>query len=325
MAQFSGLYYPGESWDLEIEDSMLKKCLLFFDKIYAIVPDIFSVDWKSVKPYEELDPFLKEARLAQCIMDSKIASKKFPPNQEQNYMHKVERHDRITRFLEKTEVLRNEGVLEIVDPRENIIDPPYWDRTFQPTMWGDINPSYEMVLQKGLSLTELEAYKPHILYGSILYDIKNEGFRKLAAGLGNNRVVVYKGQAEWIWLTLLGKLSGFEEDKTENLVTFAPLCGTWSGTVSTPMWASLVLNHALLTSHKYYTIPATSSNIFWELLQYKLHSTQSLLQCQQLNENYMNHPEYKAGFTGFSLAACTLPNLEPVSYTHLTLPTILLV
>jgi len=38
MDGLAGVYYPGESWDLEVEDAMLKKCLLFFDRIYAIVP-----------------------------------------------------------------------------------------------------------------------------------------------------------------------------------------------------------------------------------------------------------------------------------------------
>lgn len=62
MANFCGLYYPGESWDLSVEDSLLKKSLLFFDKVYAVVPEVFSVDWQDVQPYEELEPFLRDLR-----------------------------------------------------------------------------------------------------------------------------------------------------------------------------------------------------------------------------------------------------------------------
>ena len=123
MADFSGLYYPGESWNLGVEDSMLKKCLLFFDKIYAIVPEIFSVDWKSVQPYEELDTFLADVRRYKendsLKVRETIEAGQLLSNQQEISLTEIERHGRIVSFLDKVETLRKEGILELVDPREN--------------------------------------------------------------------------------------------------------------------------------------------------------------------------------------------------------------
>jgi hypothetical protein len=86
------------------------------------------------------------------------------------------------------------------------------------------------------------------------------------------------------------------------------------GTVSTPVWAALVLNHALLTSHKRNLIPVTPNDVFHELLQCKLRRITNLMQSQELAKRHSQRAEYKTGFSAFSLAACVLPNLELESF-----------
>lgn len=173
---------------------------------------------------------------------------------------------------------------------------------------------YQTALQQGLSLDELETHKPHLLYGSILSDLKDKDFRNIAAKLGDKRVVLYKGQAEQNWLALLGKSSGFPEDEWQHSPSIGIFCGSFVGTVSTAMWASFVVNHTLLTAHKYNLIPVTPSDLFWKLLQSKLWRIRTLTEANQLKERFFNHPEYKVGFSGFSLVALTLPNLELMSF-----------
>lgn len=318
MTNFSGLYYPGESWNLDVEDSMLKKCLLFFDKIYAIVPEIFAVDWKSVRPYEELDLFPKDVSrynqerllaLKQDIEVGRLSSK-----QQAAISPEMERHDRIQRFLDKVELLRKEGILELVDPRENITDPSYWKTESGPYPWLKIENHYQKTSRQDLSLEELEAYKPPILYGSVLSDLKDQEFRTVAASFGDKRVTLYKGQAEVNWLTFLGNSSSYPEDQWQPVHSPGIFCGSWAGTVSTAMWAAFVINHTLLTAHKHNLIPVTPSDNFQELFQCKVRRLRTATQAQQLKENLLDHPEYKTGFSGFSLAALTLPNLELMSF-----------
>lgn len=318
MVSFSGLYYPGESWNLDVEDSMLKKCLLFFDEIYAIVPEVFSVDWKSVQPYEEIDPFWTPARRAKeeerLRRKEAIEAGQLSADQQVTYLPEMERHARIERFLDKVTFLRKDGILKLVDPRENLLDPPYWDSKSGPYPWAEIDQRYYGILQQGLLLDELDVHKPHILYGSILSDLRDEDFRRVAANLGSKRVVLYKGQAEQNWLDLLGKSSGFSEDEWQPLQTIGVFCGSFVGTVSTTMWAAFVTNHTLLFAHKHNLIPITPSDTFRKLLQSKVRRLRTSVPAKQLEQSFVEHPEYKAGFSGFSLAAFTLPNLELMSF-----------
>ena len=318
MRCFSGLYYPGELWDLDVEDSMLKKCLFFFDKIYAIMPEIFSVDWKSVQPYEELAPFLRDIRGSKederLRIQKAIDAGKWPSDQKEPYLPEIERYGRVTRFLDKVKLLREEGVLELVDPQEDLVEPPYWDSDSGSHPWTEIADRYQMALQRDLSLDELEAHKPHILYGSILNDLRDEGFREVAANLGSEHVVLYKGQAEQNWLGLLGKSSTFPEDEWQWLPAMGVFCGDLVGTVSTPMWAAFVANHTLLTAHKQNLIPVTPSDTFSELLLYKPRRLRALAANRQLRQGSVDHPEYRTGFSDFSQVAFALPNLEVMSF-----------
>lgn len=318
MPSFAGLYYPGESWDLEVEDSVLKKCLLFFDKIYAIVPGIFSVDWQDVQPYEELVPFLRDLRPFQLERELKvidnitIGKTELSPDQQQASLHEIERHFRIIKFMDKIAILRKEGTIELVNPRENLLDPLY-DADSRPYPWMHIDEDYHAVFNQGVQLDDAEGHKPHILYGSILSDLRDKKFRSLASELGEERVIVYKGQAEQNWLHALGRRSGFPEDEWQHVPSVVHYFG-FPGTISVPMWASLVINHTLLTAHKYSLIPVTPNGLFWELFQSKLRRTQSLPQAKQLKESFLSHPEYKVGFSGFSVAICVLPNLDLMSF-----------
>ena len=318
MRSFSGLYYPGESWNLDVEDSMLKKCLLFFDKIYVIVPEIFSVDWKSVQPYEKFGPFLRDARRSK--EDDRFRIKKaidtgvWPSDRQEPYLPEIERYDRITRFLDKVNLLREEGILELVDPREDLLDPPYWDSDSEVYPWAEISSRYQVSLQQSLSLDELEAHKPYILYGSALNDLRDKDFRAVAAKLGSERVVLYKGQAEQNWLEMLGKSSGFPEDEWQWLPAMGVFCGDLVVTVSTPIWAAFVTNNTLLTAHKHNLIPVTPSDTSNELLQSKLRRLRTFAGTKQSRQGSLAHPEYTTGFSGSSLAAFTLPNLDVTSF-----------
>jgi hypothetical protein len=236
------------------------------------------------------------------------------PSQREASLHETERHGRILRFMDKIAILRKEGVIELVNPRENLLDPPYWDASVPPpSKFGIISSRYADILEEGLTLADLDAHKPHLLYGSILNDLKDTQFRSLATNLGNERVVVYKGQAEQNWLHMLGKDSGFVEDEWQDWPSFVHYFG-FPGTVSTTMWAALIVNHTLLMAHKYNLIPVTPNDVFWQLMQSKVRRLLIFAEAEQVEGNFLNHPEYKTGFSGFSLAAFTLPNLEAMSF-----------
>lgn len=325
MAELDGLYYPGESWDSSLEDSVLKKCLLFFDKIYAIVPEVFSVDWTDVQPYEELDPFLRNLRpdKVQRVLEASESLKKgkveLDPEQKEASLNEIDRYFRITKFMDKIELLRKEGIVELVNPRENLLDPPYWGASSKPYPmynaypWMYISEDYLSIMEKKIEVDKLEDYKPHILYGSILSDLRNIKFRNLAGKLGENRVILFKGQAEQNWIHQLGKASGFPEDEWQHFPSAVCYFG-FPGTVSTVMWAALVVNHTLMTSHRYNLIPITPNTVFDKLLQSKLRHLSTIEIGKQGDKTYFNHPEYKSGFSGFSLAICSLPNLELMSF-----------
>jgi hypothetical protein len=319
MANLGGLYYPGESWDLSSEDSMLKKCLLFFDKIYAIVPEVFSVDWQDVQPDEELIPFYRDLRQQKLEMEQKILKSieakdiQFAPEQEEASLHEIKRHSRIIKFLEKIELLRKEGILELVNPRENLIEPPYWPPSSEPYPWMHIADDYKSILKKGIFVDKLEDYKPPILYGSILRDLRDDQFRAIAAKSGKDRIIVYKGQAEQNWLSQLGKASGSPEDEWQYSPSLVHYFG-FPGTVSTVMWAALVINHTLMTAHRYNLIPITPNTVFSELLQLKLRYLKTIQVNKRYEEKYIDHPEFKAAFSALSLSICSLPNLDLVSF-----------
>lgn len=319
MAELGALYYPGESWDLSLEDSVLKKCLLFFDKIYAIVPEVFSVDWQDVQPHEELDPFLRDLRpskvqrVLEASQNLKTGRAKLDPEQREASLNEIDRYFRITKFMDKIELLRKKDILELVNPRENLLDPPYWGASSKSYPWMYISEDYLSILEKKVEVDKLEDYKPHILYGSILSDLKNIQFRNLAGKLGEDRVILFKGQAEQNWIHQLGKASGFPEDEWQHYPS-AVLYFGFPGTISTVMWAALVVNHTLMTSHRYNLIPITPNTVFDELLQSKLRYLSTVQIGKQGEKTYLNHPEYKSGFSGFSLTICSLPDLELMSF-----------
>ncbi|TRZ96559.1 MAG: hypothetical protein D4R82_00835 [Dehalococcoidia bacterium] len=325
MAELNGLYYPGESWDLSLEDSLLKKCLLFFDKIYAIVPEVFSVDWQDVQPYDELDPFLGRLRSdkVQRVIEASesLTAGQVKPTSEENEasQNEIDRYFRITKFMGKIESLRREGIVDLVDPRENLLDPPYWVASPKPYYlydaypWMHISKDYLSIVGKKAEVDRLEDYKPHMLYGSILGDLKNVQFRNLAGKLGENRVILFKGQAEQNWIHQLGKASGFSEDEWQHFPSAVHYFG-FPGTVSTVMWAALVVNHTLMTAHRYNLIPITPNVVFNELLQSKLQHLSTIQIGKESEKIYFNHPQYKSGFSGLSLMICSLPNLELMSF-----------
>ncbi len=190
MNGFNGLYFPGESWDCTVEDSVLKKCLLYFDKTYAIIPEIFASDWQDIQPVDEANGLVKIVRPIKEQMIREAQKKEL--NIESK--HELARYFRITKFMDKIDILRKENIIEILNPRENLLKPPYWEEPSRYP-WMHVNEKYNSILASGIDVKELNNYSPFILYGSILCDLKNTEFRKITHKLGHDRIILYKGQA----------------------------------------------------------------------------------------------------------------------------------
>jgi hypothetical protein len=151
-----------------------------------------------------------------------------------------------------------------------------------------------------------------MLYGSIFDDLKDLQFRDMAKRLGHDRVILYKGQAEQNWISFLGQKSGFKEDEWQELPSVVRFFG-WPGTVSVVMWAALIINHVLMTAHRYKLLPVTPHIIFDGLLRSKIRRIYKQLENEEIKK-YLERPGYKDIYSGFEMAVLTFPNFELLSF-----------
>ena len=298
MLKYDGILLPSESFDDNPdENALLKKALLLFDRLYAIVPKSFHLKIENsirlyLYRYHPKGLSSCDHSIAHCISERDPRS--------------VERHERIISFLKDTEIFKKADILELVFPDENIKSSPvYWD-TNRPAQeqWQTIKERFEEIKNE-LSVEEAQNHTPHLLYGNIMADLQDPHFRKIAY---NNfpfkRVTMFKGQAEANWMYLIGNESGYPEDIPEDLHNdiFAMM-------ISTPMWASLLINHTLISSFRKKATPICTNKTFQQLLNRKL--TRCYDRIRDFKES---EPHFINDLKTQYLALDVLPNFELKSY-----------
>lgn len=270
MEKFEGIFFPGETVESDLEDRILKKVLLYFDKTYVLIPELFNFRADDTlreythrfKP-EKLDEFSKDLAIAKntYVSDRKADGKKIDKSA-------FEKHEHIIKLLGKTESLREEGLLEIINPEENIKSIPYyWDEDAQPAeKFFSIKEKFQNLSAGEINVKTITDYTPHLLFGNILEDLRDKEFRGIVTeNFTCDTVTMYKGQAETNWFETL---SG-EEDVIE-LVPSDYFEFGFCSRISATMWASLLINHTLISSLRNGAVPACSHPTMQMLLHRKM-------------------------------------------------------
>ena len=297
MSGFDGTLLPSETFGDNDDDSIIKKSLLIFDKIHAIIPNSFDLTLKeSVRRYKL--KYAPEKLYPGCDLIARPDQGRDPSI--------IQRHDRIVSFLKKTETLRNSGILKVLNPDENIKSQPYYWDSGSPAQyqWATIKKKFDD-FSRNFTFNDIENYSPHLLYGNILSDLQDEQFRKIVYdNFSYKNVLMYKGQAEANWILLIGNESGFSEDIAEPVNG-----GPFGMKISSPFWASLILNHALISSFRHSTTPVCTKGVFQKLLNRKLERCYSIF--RGLEDST---PHFKGDLKTQLLILEILPDLELSSF-----------
>ena len=183
MQTFEGIFFPGETLASDLEDRILKKVLFYFDKTHAIIPELFNfrVD-DTMREYthrfqpEKLDEFSRDLAIVKHthVADRKVGGKEVDKNA-------FDRHERIIQLLDKTASLRSEGLLEIINPEENIRSIPYyWNENAQPSeKFFSIKEKFHNLSAGDINFSNITDYTPHLLFGNILEDLRDKDFRNI--------------------------------------------------------------------------------------------------------------------------------------------------
>jgi len=309
MLKFEGVFFPGETLDSDLEDKILKKALLYFDKIYAIIPEVFNIKLANIVDeydYQYHPEKLDEFSMRLVMAEHAILNKWKANGREIGEIDKSElaRHERIINFLVKTELLREEGILEIINPDENIKSKPYYfDEDIKPTDFSIIE-KFKNLSSTEINFNNIINYMPHLLYGNILEDLRDKEFRKIVkTNFKFDKVLMYKGQAEHNWLEQL-----CSAEDTLEYIHEAHLFGFCSK-ISSTMWASLIINHALISSFRKKAVPFCSNPILQNLMNRKIRR-----RYEKLFDLDMNIPNFKKDLSTFNLALVNLPNFELKSF-----------
>ena len=270
MEKCEGIFFPGETVESDLEDRILKKVLLYFDTTYVLIPQLFNFRADDTlreythrfKP-EKLDEFSRDLAIAKntYVSDRRADGKKIDKSA-------FEKHEHIIELLGKTESLREEGLLEIINPEENIKSIPYyWDEDAQPAeKFFSIKEKFQNLSAGEINVNTVTDYTPHLLFGNILEDLRDKEFRSIVKEhFTSGTVTMYKGQAETNWFETL---SG-EEDVIE-LVPSDYFEFGFCSRISSTMWASLLINHTLISSLRNGAVPACSHPAMQMLLNRKM-------------------------------------------------------
>jgi len=306
MPAFEGVFFPGESFDSDLEDRILKRALIYFDKIYALVPEPFNSNLHLLeREYtyhyhpEQLDP--REKSSTERVQD-------LP-----NFLLKTrqERRTRIVNFLGRTELLRDQGILQILNPRENIVSKPFcWNAKVKPTPWHSIKEEFDKLSARKIGVGDINDHLAHFLYGNMLEDLRDKEFRRIVGrSFWFNRVPMYKGQAEANWIWAIGTQSGFRADIPKAIMKSLHPLEAFACKISRQMWASLLINHALVSSFRKKAVPVCSHPTFQALMARKFER-----RYEKLADQEAEIPNFKKGLGTAQLALDNLPDFELASF-----------
>ena len=145
MIGFDGVLLPSETFENNHdEDALIKKSLLIFDKVFAIIPKSFDLPLKDPVRYYKYRYHPEELIKSNhgCYLISKYDPEKKPET--------IQRNERIISFLRKTEELRNNDILQILNPDDNIKSKPYYWNQDEPAsfQWTLIKEKFEKIKKK---------------------------------------------------------------------------------------------------------------------------------------------------------------------------------
>jgi hypothetical protein len=206
--EFCAVYYPCEvpgSEDLSTYLN-LKRALLFFDKVFVVVPEIVFSDY--------FCSWIDMSRIDEKLIHD---TEKF---QTQEYKLWRERFRRLRRFIDQTKIAHDAGVLIYVNP-------------LQAEQWPTKTHFYSLPNVQQVPILEVDEHLAEIVFHSIRSDLNDASFRSLVkAGYpyDPNGLAVFKDQGEINWLHMLSGASQHDEDRMVHLATYWR--GGWRGTVA---------------------------------------------------------------------------------------------
>jgi len=270
MQKLEGIFFPGETLESDLDDRILKKVLLYFDKTYVLIPQLFNFRADdTLREYthrfqpEKLDEFSRDLALVKHTQvtgrkaDGKIIDKMA-----------LAQHERIIKLLGKTESLREEGLLEIINPEENIKSLPYyWDEDTQPAeKFFSIKEKFQNLSAAEITVSTIADYTPHLLFGNIFEDLRDKEFRDIVKeNFTGDTVTMYKGQAETNWFETLSGGEDVIELVPSDYFEFG-----FCSHISSTMWAALLINHTLISSLRKKAVPTCSHPTMQRLLNRKM-------------------------------------------------------
>ena len=308
MQNFEGIFFPGETLESDLEDRILKKVLLYFDTTYVLIPELFNFRADdTLREYthrfqpEKLDEFSRDLAIAKhtYVTDRKAGKKEVDKSA-------FEQHERIIQLLRKTESLREEGLLEIINPEENIKSIPYyWDEDAQPAeKFFSIKEKYHNLPAEITSRT-ITDYTPHLLFGNILEDLRDKEFRSIVReNFTFDTVTMYKGQAETNWFETLSGGEDVIELVPSDYFEFG-----FCSHISSTMWASLLINHTLISSLRKKAVPTCSHPTMQMLLNRKMNRLYEKLAAVDTDAFHGTKD-----LSPFNLVLENLPNFELKSF-----------
>jgi hypothetical protein len=309
MQKFEGIFFPGETLESDLEDRILKKVLFYFDKTYVIIPELFNFRLDdTLREYthryqpEKLDEFSRDLAIVKhtYVTDRKVGGKEVDKSA-------FEWHERIIKLLGETESLRQEGLLEIINPEENIKSIPYyWDEDAQPAeKFFSIKEKFQNLSAAEINFSNITNYTPHLLFGNILEDLRDKEFRNIVKeNFTFDTVTMYKGQAETNWFETLSGGEDIIELVPSDYFEFG-----FCSHISSTMWASLLINHTLISSLRKKAVPTCSHPTMQRLLNRKMSRLYEKLVAVDTGT-----PHVAKDVSPFNLVLENLPNFEFKSF-----------
>lgn len=294
--EFCAIYFPceiGQSVDDDRFYANLKSSLLFFDKIFVVVPEIIFSDYFSY--------WLDMSKIDEELIEE---TKKFDSLE---YRLWRERFKRLRSFIEQTKVAHDEGILEYVNPRQ-VRSEPMITNLFSL-------PSVDQV-----TIEEVDDHIGEIIFRSIVTDLNDQKFRNLVKSdypYSEPGFAVFKDQGEFNWLIQLSGCSHYKEDEMIFIDTFvaentiAPPPGVGFDSIVSPVLGMAVfLSHILAFCIQNPVYPVTDDLYYWKLLSHKF----KRLSVNEKIRHYEEDKKLNISAIGLDVLDVELPRLALKSF-----------
>ncbi|MEO0685567.1 MAG: hypothetical protein AAFY76_11130 [Cyanobacteria bacterium J06649_11] len=296
---FCAIYYPCEvsqNSDVRNEYLNLKRALLFFDKVFVVVPEIIFSDY--------FCSWIDMSRIDEQLIRR---TKRF---NTQEYILWRERFRRLRRFIRQTKIAHDAGALVYVNP-------------FQVMQWPSQTHFYSLPDIQKIPADKLDEHLAEIIFHSIVGDLNDHKFRSLVKQgypYGPGGFSVFKDQGEINWLMMLSETSNYDEDRLVNLATFidentiSPPPGVGFDSIVSPVLGMAVLvSHIMSFCIRNPVYPVTDSSFHWKLLAHKF----ARLAKEPAMQNISLGQKEQIGALGLEVLDLELPNLDNANFEEI--------